>query len=133
MAKKDNVKNIESARRTRTLTNGEIHLFQMHPSIKKLIDSKELSGKFKLRLYKFIISIVDSDEAKALQKLVSEMIEDHQKADPENPLQFNDPIFAELFEQDSTLEINLFKMDEKDIPSDFTTQDMLMLNTFFSF
>ena len=105
----------------------------MHPSIKKLIDSKELGGKFKLKLYKFIISIIDSDEAKALQKLIKEISDAYKEDNPDTPLQLSDPIFEDIFEQDSGLEIILFKVDDKELPSDITVQDMLMLNIFFDF
>ena len=135
---KEKVTNIKDAKNTRMLTNGEINLFQLHPAVKKLIESKEMKNKVKLKIYRFVISITDSDEAKALNELVQEIVkkykEEHPELDFSDPnLRFDDSIFEDIFEQDSGLEVELLKLRPDELPADITVQDMLMLKPFFTF
>lgn len=115
------------------LTNGEINLFMMHPGIKKLTESSNMKNKVKLRLFRFIIQITESDASKALQKMTTDLVEKHKENNPDaEPLLFNDPIFEDIFEQKSGLKIELFKVRVDELPSDITVQDMLMLKPFFN-
>jgi len=131
---KQKVTSIKEAVKTVELTNSELNLFMMHPGIKKLTESSGMKNKVKLRLYKFILEITDSEASKALQRMLGELNEKYKKDNPDGPpLMFDDSIFEDIFKQKSGVKIDLFRIRADELPTDITIQDMLMLKPFFDF
>lgn len=112
------------------ITNFMIEKFHRDISFKKLQVATELSQEFKFKLFKMFESMLNSKEARALAEAKNALIE---ASSDSKELAFDHPKVTELMELDSGIELEKLIMSVKDIPHNFTLEDMMVTSWLIEF
>lgn len=116
------------------LKNAEINAIRTHPALDKLMKAKDLSNNLKLKLYKFTFKILDHLSAKALFTTLDDITKKYFEENKEDKtLNYANPVFEEILNQESEIEIDKLTIKEEDIPENITVEDMMMLTWLINF
>ena len=118
-------------------TYGMIEAFERNQSLPKL--KSNVQNILKLKIFRLINSVMNSDGAKAYFDLRKEIVETYEKEQTELPekdrqsLTLADPRFQEIFEQDAGLEVQKISVRAQDLPDNFDVDDMFQLQWLIDF
>lgn len=116
------------------LDNFQLNLIRNSPVIKAIMDAKDIPKKAKLKIYTFFFAVMDRPEVKALYKALDEIHAEYVKENPEQledgekiGVRLDNPIFTEIYEQDSRVKIKKLYLTGEEIPDAVSVADMMGL------
>ena len=116
------------------LDNFQVCLIRQFPSVNALMAATDIPKAAKLKIYGFFFSIMDNPKAKAVYQTIDEMVSEFKKENPEAPpVMMNDPMFAEIYEQDSKIKVKKLQLTAEDIPDSLSPADMIGLSWLIHF
>lgn len=109
------------------LDNFQVNLIRNSPVIKAIMEAKDIPKTAKLKIYTFFFAVMDRPEVKALYKALDEIHAEHVKENQEQEIRLNDPIFDEIYGQDSRVKIKKLYLAGEEIPDAVSVADMIGL------
>jgi hypothetical protein len=115
------------------LNNFQLNLVRMSKATNDLMAAADIPKTAKLKIYTFFMGIMDRPEVKALFKTIDETAAEHLKENPTAELMIADPLFKEIYEQESGVKVKKLQLTGEDIPDTFSSADMIGLSWLIDF
>ena len=115
------------------LDNFQLNLIRNSPAIKAIMEAKDIPKVAKLKIYTFFYSIMDRPEVKALYKALDEIHAECVKENQGQEIRLNDPVFDEIYGQDSRGKVKKLQLSEDEIPDAISVADMMSLDWLIKF